>query len=304
MLGDIASIRRLLILPVAAMVLATACQPATSSKPPASGTSTGTASAPSPTPSPTPIPRHVFVIVLENTSYNVALAQPYTASLADQYAVATNYQDVGTPSLPNYLAMTAGTTFGIHDDGYHVLPATGIGTQLTGAGVSWKAYFEGFTGDCFNSPYPYALKHNPFAYYGGQCPANVVPMSQLATDLSGNTPQLSWITPGLCNDGHDCGAGTADRWLSQMVPQITASQAWQQNGVLLITWDESGAGSQVALLAVAPNLKGAIPTPMNHYSLLATVEDLLGVSRLALAQQASSISKQITGGSTTSTASG
>lgn len=295
MIYDIAAIRRGvgLLFPLAALLVVSACQPGVASKPPASpGNTTRPATSPSASATPVPSPKHIFVIVLENTSYTVALAQPYISSLANQYALATDYHDVGSPSLPNYLAMTSGSTFGIQDDGYHQLPATGLGNQLTAAGVPWKAYFEGFTGNCFNSPYPYALKHNPFAYYGGQCPPNVVPLSQLSSDLSGNTPQLSWITPGLCNDGHDCGIGVADHWLSQVVPQITASQAWQQGGLLLITWDESNAGDEhVALLAIGQNLKGQIGTPMDHYSLLATVEDLLGVPRLGQANQATSLSQ-------------
>lgn len=243
------------------------------------------------TPSPSPTPaKHVFVIVLENTSYAAALRQPYIASLAANYAVATNYGAIAHPSLPNYLAMTSGSTWGIRDDGYHRLPATGIGNELTTAGISWKAYMEGFTGNCFNSPYPYALKHNPFPYYGGQCPANVVPMTDLATDLSGDTPQLSWITPGLCNDGHDCGVAKADRWLAQFVPQITSSPAWKQGGVLFITWDESSAlDGRVALLVVAPDFHSPLTMPLNHYSLLATIADRLGVARLGAAAQATSV---------------
>lgn len=235
--------------------------------------------------------------MLENTSYQRALAQPYIGSLASQYAIASNYHAIGHPSLPNYLALTAGSTFGIADDGYHPLPATGVAKQLTDAGISWKGYFEGFAGNCFNSPYPYALKHNPFAYYGGRCPANVVPMTQLAADLSGDTPQLAWITPGLCNDGHDCSTLTTDNWLSQVVPQITGSSAWQQNGVLFITWDEgTGSNNQVALLTIAPRLHGEITQPLDHYSLLATIEDALGVPRLGLAKQATSLNADLNSG--------
>jgi phosphatidylinositol-3-phosphatase len=277
---------------LAAVLLATGCQPGAQAPPgpKASGTGPSATAAPS----PTPAAKHVFVIVLENTSYQLALRQPYIASVAKQYAVATSYSSVASPSLPNYLAMTSGSTWGIRDDLYHRLPAGGVGSQLSDAGISWKAYMEGFTGDCFNSAYPYALKHNPFAYYGGACPANVVPMTDLATDLNGDTPQLSWITPGLCNDGHDCGVGAADRWLAQVVPQITSSSAWQQNGVLFITWDESSAGdSRVALLVVSPSLRGEIATPLNHFSLSATISDQLGVPRLGEAQQATSLSKQI-----------
>jgi acid phosphatase len=282
---------RVVVLPLVALLLATACQPAVS---------VGTAN-----PSPTPAPKHVFVIVLENTPYQLALRQPYIASLARQYAVATNYAEVGNPSLPNYLAMTSGSTWGISDDLFHKLPATGLGVQLSGAGISWKAYMEGFTGDCFSSPYPYALKHNPFAYYGGECPPNVVPMTDLASDLNGGTPRLSWITPGMCNDGHDCGVGTADRWLSDIVPQIASSTAWKQGGALFIVWDESGAqSSRVALLVVAPSLRGQLTMPLNHYSLLATIADRLGVPRLGLAKQATSLQPQLEAAAAKSPSSG
>jgi phosphatidylinositol-3-phosphatase len=304
MISDIPNIRiaRVLAPSLVALLLATACQPVSQSGPAASGAASPRASA---TPSPTPAGKHVFVIVLENTSYQLALRQPYIASLANQYSLATNYGAVANPSLPNYLAMTSGSTWGIRDDAFHQLPATGLGNQLTDASISWKAYMEGFTGDCFNSPYPYALKHNPFAYYGGACPANVVPMTDLAADLTGDAPQLSWITPGMCNDGHDCGVAAADRWLAQIVPQITSSTAWQQGGVLFITWDESSAGdAQVALLVVAHGVHGPLTMPLNHFSLLATIADRLGVARLGESKQATSLTRQLEASVTQSTPSG
>jgi phosphatidylinositol-3-phosphatase len=300
---DTGRIRRALGTALAILLLA-ACQPGGPSALSRHATTTASPNAAA-SASQMAARKHVFVIVLENTSYRLALAQPYISSLASQYGVATNYHDLGNPSLPNYLAMSSGSTWGITDDNYHELPATGIGQQLTDAGISWKAYFEGFTGDCFNSPYPYALKHNPFAYYGGECPSNVVPLTELQPDLDGNTPQMSWITPGLCNDGHDCGIGRADQWLSQVVPQITGSAAWQQNGILLITWDESSAGdSQVGLLIVTPNFQGEVSTRLDHFSLLATIEDLLGVPRLRQAAQASSIAGKLKKPSTTKNAGG
>ena len=243
---------------------------------------------------PPPAPGHVFVIVMENRSYEAAVSSPYVSSLIQQYAVATSYQAVAHPSLPNYLALTSGSTWGISDDSYHLLPAGGLGTQLTGAGVSWKAYAEGFTGDCQRSSYPYALKHNPFAYYGGQCPANVVSMDLLGGDLAGQPPLLSWIIPGMCNDGHDCPSATADTWLRSTVSAIVASPAWKQNGVLFITWDEAdgSASNRVATLIVAPNLVShSTSLPADHYSLLATIEDRLGVSRLGEAASAQPITE-------------
>lgn len=246
-----------------------------------------------PSASPTPAkPSHVFVIVMENSSYETAMAQPYLSSLAAQYAAATDYHPVSSPSLPNYLAMTSGSTWGIRDDNYHRLPATGLGFELTNAGVTWQAYMEGFTGDCFSSPYPYALKHNPFAYLGGQCPPNIVPMSQLSADLAGTMPQLSWITPGLCNDGHDCSRRVADQWLAATVPQIISSAAWQDHGVLFITADESDSGGdRVPMVIVSPILQGQqLTQTYDHYSLLATICDDLGVARPGESAQANAIS--------------
>jgi acid phosphatase len=90
-----------------------------------------------------------------------------------------------------------------------------------------------------------------------------------------------------------------------MVPQITGSAAWQQNGLLFITWDESSAGDgRVGLLIVAPNFHGEVSTQLDHFSLLATIEDALGVPRLGKAVQAASLAGQLKKSSTTSNAAG
>src|SRR5207302_2212824 len=176
---------------------------------------------PSATPDPTstPDPSHVFVIVLENRSADQVSGSGYIAQLAQQYGVATNYHGVYHPSLPNYLALTSGSTWGIGDDGWHPLPAGGLGAQLTAAGMSWRAYMEGMSGSCTKTAYPYALKHNPFPYYGATCPDQVVPYSQFDHDLSGRIPNFVWITPDMCHDGHDCSMAMADQWLSEVVPK-------------------------------------------------------------------------------------
>jgi phosphatidylinositol-3-phosphatase len=282
---------RLVALIMSACLLA-ACAPKSTAQAPAkqSPNPIPTTSEPSPTPAPSPAaaPPHIFVIVMENRSYSQAIASPYVSSLASQYAIATDYHGVSHPSLPNYLALTSGTTWGIADDGFHALPAGGIGAQLTSAGIEWRAYMEGMTNGCFHSPYPYALKHNPFAYYGSACPPQVVPFTQFAADLSGNTPLFSWITPNLCNDGHDCSSSVADAWLSLTVPAILNSNAWQDGGMLVITWDEGeDSANSVLTLIIRPDpVNHRSAKPYDHYSLLATIEDTLGVPRLGQAAQA------------------
>jgi phosphatidylinositol-3-phosphatase len=245
-------------------------------------------SSPTPDPSAPAAPAHVFMIVMENRSYSQAISGGYVAQLASQYAYATDYHGVSHPSLPNYLALTSGTTYGIADDGFHALPAGGLGAELTAAGIEWRAYMEGMTNGCFHSPYPYALKHNPFAYYGSACPPQVVPFTRFASDMAGTVPQFAWITPNLCNDGHDCSSSVADAWLAKTVPTILNSNAWQDNGMLVITWDEGeDSANSVLTVIIRPNaIVHRSSKPYDHYSLLATIEDTLGVPRLGQAAQA------------------
>lgn len=227
---------------------------------------------------------------MENHSYEQALSGPFTASLAARYGEAQNYHAVAHPSVPNYLALTSGSTWGVSDDSYHALPTKDIGTQLTKAGISWRAYMEGLgIGGCIDSPVPYDPGHNPFSFYGGRCPPNVVPASLLGGDLSGTTPRFVWITPDRCHDTHDCDVAAGDQWLRQEVGQIQASAAWKSGGVLFIVWDEDdgSADNRVLALVVASGAGHRTSSQLyTHYSLLATVEDLLGVSRLGQAANA------------------
>jgi hypothetical protein len=272
---------------VAVLLLLVACGQAAGpaqGQTPSSPAGSPAASAPASAPA-----THVFVVVMENRAYPEAMAQPYTARLAARYAVATDYHAVSHPSLPNYLALTAGSTFGITDDGYHALPAGGIGSQLTARGIPWRAYMEGMTRGCGDSPYPYAVKHNPFAYYSGGCPSNVVPLTALDADLASGTQGFSWITPDMCHDGHDCSSRQADDFLAGLVPRILASPAWQHGGLLLIVWDEDdgSSGNRVPAIVVGDGLtRHETGQRHDHYSLLATVEDRLGVPRLGQAARA------------------
>ena len=258
---------------------------------PTASPSTASATA-LPTTTPRPSPR-VFVIVMENTGLDRALRSASIGSLAERYALFTNYHAVSRPSLPNYLAMTSGSTWDISDDLYHALPAGGLGDQLTAAGVTWRAYMEGMTAaGCMRSPYPYALKHDPFAYYGGACPANVVPFESL--DLSASAPSFTWITPGLCHDAHDCAIDEAGAWLNDLVSRIVSSRAWNDRSVILIAWDEGDGGDNnlVPLIAATSRgLTGQFSAAYDHYSLLATIEDVFGLPRLGAAARARPIAE-------------
>lgn len=286
---------------VLCLVAATACASTAAVHTPSPGTAVSSPAEASPSASSAQTGT-IFVIVMENRSYDQAITGGYTARLASTYGVATNYHGVSHPSLPNYLAMTSGSTWGIADDGYHTLPLTGLGAQLTRAGVPWRAYMEGMTSSCFASPYPYALKHDPFPYYGGRCPAEVVPFSRFASDAQkGDLPRFVWISPGLCNDGHDCSTAVADRFLAQVVPEIQATSAWKDNGLLIITWDEGeDAANHVLTIVIRPGAEHeASNRYYDHYSLLATIEDRLGVARLGAAAKATPMRDLTLSGSAT-----
>ena len=278
---------------------------------------------PTPTPAATPLPTptpiwsgtlpnfsHVFLIVMENEESTGIMgnnAAAYINTLATGHGLATQYFAVSHPSLPNYLALTAGSTFGIASDctGCYV-NATNIADQVESSGRSWKAYLESMPSSCYvGDAYPYMQKHNPFIYYNdvrtnpARCAEHVVPFTQLSTDLvNGTVPNLAWITPNMCNDMHDCSIATGDAWLANVVPGILASSAFQNGGVLFITWDEgessagccgNAAGGQVATLVIAPNGVAGLRSTIaeTHYSLLRTIEDAWGLS--ALGQAASAV---------------
>ncbi len=247
---------------------------------------------------------HVFLIVMENQEYGSIIGSgeaPYLNSLAANYGLASAYYATSHPSLPNYLALTGGTTFGVDTNCTDCsVGGPSIADQIEGSGRSWKAYMEDMPSPCFlgESAGNYVLRHNPFPYYRSirdnpaRCAAHVVPFSQFSADLASNTvPNFVWITPNLCNDMHDCSIGTGDSWLKSVVPGILSSSAWRNGGVLFVIFDEgttdagccgNSAGGHVATFIVAPGMtpgyRSAVPA--THYSLLRTTEEAWGLAPL------------------------
>ncbi|MFE5835303.1 alkaline phosphatase family protein [Arthrobacter sp. NPDC056493] len=204
-----------------------------------------------------------------------------------------------------------------------------VAGQLTAARKGWKGYMEDMRIPC-RHPRPggkdgsqgarrgdqYATRHNPFVYFEAitaspDCRRRVVDFRALAVDLrsAATTPSLSYITPNLCNDGHDSpcvdrrpgGLATADAWLRRLVPAILRSPAFRHDGVLVITFDEAEgrsagppgrpggtAGGRVGALVLSPFVRGGTTSNRfyNHYSLLASIEDIFRVPRLGVARGA------------------
>jgi len=236
----------------------------------------------------------------ESTSIIGNSTAPYISGLAHSYGLATQSYAISHPSLPNYLTLSAGSTFGITSDCTTCwVNAGNLADQIEASGRSWKSYQEGMPSACFvGDAYPYMQKHNPWIYFNdirtnaARCAAHVVPYTQLATDLAnGSVPNYVFITPNMCNDMHDCSIATGDSWLTQQVPAILNSAAYRSNGVLFITWDEgstnagcctNAAGGRIATLVISPLARTGFQSTVQetHYSLLRTIEDSWGLSRL------------------------
>lgn len=254
---------------------------------------------------------HIVVVVMENLGASGALAVPQIKALAGRYQSTTGWYATAHPSLPDYLALTSGSTWGVTSDCTSCLQrGPDLATQLEDAGITWGAYFGGMPAPCFLGPQSpdgqYAQKHDPFAYFldvrqsPGTC-AHLQPLAALAPLLEGpasGVPRLVWVTPDMCDSGHDCGPGTAGAWLAGFVGRVTASAAWRDGGVLVVTWDEgdddagvdpgtglvragTGGGAVLTLVATPSGPAGVtLRGPYSHYSLLRTIEDSLGLPLL------------------------
>ncbi|HEY3417365.1 MAG TPA: alkaline phosphatase family protein [Armatimonadota bacterium] len=268
---------------------------------PATAPAAGTAPA-----AKVPVFSHVMLIVLENHEYGGVIGNstqmPVFNQLAGENTLLTHYYAVSHPSLPNYIALVSGDTQGITTDCTNCfVNATNLADLLNKTNLTWKTYQEDMPSPCFvGSASTYAQKHNPFIYFNDLrtdaelCQANVVPLTQLDTDLAnGVLPNFSFIMPNLCNSAHDCGLDVADRWLGAMITKLTSAKSYDANSLIIVTFDEGqgnhsccglpkSAGGQVATLLISPLAKAGFqdPTPYSHYSILKTLSAAWGIPEL------------------------
>lgn len=231
---------------------------------------------------------------------------PYTNQLANQYALATQYYANRHNSLPNYFMLSVGNLVTTDDLFSGTVSTDNLVQALTAAGKSWKIYAESLPSIGYLGPsvIPYLKDHNPFAYISdvinsSQQAANVVPFSQLSTDLQNNSlPSYAMIVPNAANDGHDCPneasyctdtqkLANIDTWIqSNLGPLINS--ATLEDSVLIYTWDESvitdltNGGGHVATILISPKVRAGYQstTMYQHQNTLKLTMELLGVRDL------------------------
>ena len=233
----------------------------------------------------------------ENTDYSAVIgssSMPYLNSLAQQYGLATQYYANTHPSIGNYFELATGQIITNNDSYSTIVTVDNVVRRLLAAGKTWKSYAEdlpsvGYTGGDVGR---YARKHNVFALLSDVANdsaqrKNLVPFTQFATDLAGGTlPHFSNIVPNLCNDAHDCSLTTADTWLRNNIAPLIASPTFQQDGLLIIVFDESGSdntngGGRIAWVVVGPKAKlGYQSTTLyQHQSTLRLTLEALGITQ-------------------------
>ena len=227
-----------------------------------------------PPPSSGTVPQfgHLVVVVEENHSYSEVIgnsAMPYLNSLASQYGLATQYFANTHPSIGNYFMLTTGQLVTNDDAFAGTVGVDNIVRKLITAGKTWKSYAESIpsTGYTGGDSYPYAKRHNPFAYFTDVVNSsaqvnNLVSLSQFNSDLANDQlPNFSYLVPNLLDDAHDGPLQLADAWLQQKIAPLISSPAFQKDGLLIIVFDEAdtndstNGGGHVAEFVISPKAK-------------------------------------------------
>jgi phosphatidylinositol-3-phosphatase len=241
----------------------------------------------------------IVLILMENHEYGSIVGSPSASylnhTLVTNGTLATNFHSNFHPSLPDYLALTSGSNDGCTSDlcATRSVTADNLFHQLGSSG--WKAYEQAMPSPCHRSSGGnYAARHNPAVYYTdiqAACAKEDVGYGVLAKDLSNRKLRpFSFVTPSLCNDMHDCSVSTGARWLSRNVPPLLSYGA-----IVIVVWDEGSTnargGGHVACIEIGPGVTAGskVRAALTHYSVLAGIEDALGLPRLRHAKGATAL---------------
>ena len=277
--------------------------------PDAAGPATPVVAASEPTPtsssdgSAQPVTK-VLTIVEENHSLDeMRTGMPYLYGLATQYGYADHYTAIRHPSLPNYLAIAGGDTFGVEDDAdppAHVLAGPTIFSQAQANGRSAGIFAESMSTPCApttDKTTRYAVRHNPWAYFADErtaCAASEQGSGFVQAAQDDALPNVGMLIPNTCHDAHDgdqgCTLSGADDWLRSRLGAVLASTDFTSGRLaVVITADEDdhSAGNTVLTVVLQAGLHGTVVSaPLTHYSLSGFCSQVAGASPLRQAASA------------------
>jgi len=246
------------------------------------------------------------VVLEENHSLTqMRSGMPYTFGLARRYGYATAYTAIRHPSLPNYIAIAGGGTYGITNDdppSAHRIHGPSVFGRAIATGHTVAVYADGMPATCAldNGGNAYAVRHNPWAYFvdeRGDCRRHNVPFSQLGDAISAGTlPDVGMVVPNLCHDAHDCDLSVADNWFRGMMRHVFAGPDWRSGRLaVVLTADEDehdNQGNTVLTVVIHRSQRGRVVTsPLTHYSLSGLLSQVGGTAPLGAARTAPSMAE-------------
>lgn len=241
------------------------------------------------------------MVIEENHSFaQMKQGMPFLAGLASTYGYATHWTALAHPSLPNYLGIAGGTTFGITDDRSPAAHASDIGSatsvfdQAIAAGKTAGTYAESMPGNCHTEDHsggssgPYAVRHNPWVYFShgrSSCLAHDRDLTPFAAEAAHDAlPDVGFLIPSLDHDAHDGSLAAADSWLQQQLTPVLNSHDFTSGKlVVVVTADEDDrhSGNMVLTSVLTPRISHeVVTTPLTHYSLTRFIAQVLGVAPL------------------------
>lgn len=248
--------------------------------------------------------------MLENKGYGATMAScgadPFLCSLGKTYMSATSWYAVAHPSLPNYLAVTSGSTHGCTTDNCTAGYTSDLGQQLDSAGIRWTAYMESMPTACYThlTSGKYEKWRNPFPWYADDaCSAHDVPYpgsSGLLKALDGpRPPSFVWISPNRAHDMEGGSVSASDRWLSANLAGVLTSPWFTVgNATLIVTMDEAtgssagccgdAAGGSIPMVVISARAHGVgkVARPGDLYGTLRSIEEAYGLTLLGAASKA------------------
>jgi acid phosphatase len=247
-----------------------------------------------------PTPDHIVVVMEENHSYSDIIGNtanaPYVNSLASGGASLTSSFGVTHPSEPNYMALFSGSTDGLTADTCPVSAGgtANLGSELLAAGKTFKGYSDGLpsTGSTTCTSGSYARKHAPWINFSNVPAADSVPFTSFPSSSDyASLPALSFVIPNLDHDMHNGTIAQADTWLNS---NLSAYATWAKthNSLLIVTWDEDDytESNQIPTIFYGAHVKtGTYNEQINHYNVLATLEQIYGLTKVGASASAAPI---------------
>jgi acid phosphatase len=246
-----------------------------------------------------PTPKHVVIVIEENHSYSDIIGSSsqsaYFNQLAGEGASFTSSHAITHPSEPNYMALFSGSTDGLSSDACPVTSsAANLGSELLAAGDTFKGYSEGLpsTGSTVCTSGKYARKHSPWINFSNVPASDSLPFTSFpASGNYSSLPTLSFVIPNLSDDMHDGTISQANTWLKD---NLSAYATWAQSNdsLLIVTWDEDdySENNQIPTIIVGQGVKaGQYSENVNHYSVLATLEKMYGLTPVGASASATPI---------------